>query len=257
MIEGGTVSRQQQRGAIVTGGVGGIGRAITESLRDLDYAVAVLDLTAPDAAAALVGPTVAYFAADVGDSESVSVAVAEARSFLGSVDLLVNAAGVSNMNHAVDLTDDDWEFVMRVNAQGVFVVSRAVIPLMSAGSNIVNVASAAGKRGAPLLAHYAASKFAVIGLTQSLALELAPRIRVNAVCPGFIRTPMQDRELDWEARLSGGTPEGVKQGYINATPMGRLGTPQDVARLVSFLASDEADFITGQSINVDGGLLMH
>jgi NAD(P)-dependent dehydrogenase (short-subunit alcohol dehydrogenase family) len=107
------------------------------------------------------------------------------------------------------------------------------------------------------LAHYAASKFAVVGLTQSLALELAPRIRVNAVCPGYIRTPMQDRELEWEAKLAGGTPADIKRGYIEATPLARLGTPDDVARAVCFLASDQADFITGQSINVDGGLLMH
>jgi meso-butanediol dehydrogenase / (S,S)-butanediol dehydrogenase / diacetyl reductase len=245
------------RGAIVTGGVGGIGRAIAEALLARDYAVAILDLAVPEASAALAGPAVRYFAADVADSASVATAVTAAHEFLGTVDLLVNAAGVSTMSHVLDLTDADWDLNMRVNAQGVFVVSRAVIPLMPDGSNVVNIASAAGKRGAPLLAHYAASKFAVVGLTQSLALELAPRIRVNAVCPGFIRTPMQDRELVWEAQLSHSTPEQIKRGYIDATPMGRLGTPVDVARLVCFLASDDADFITGQSINVDGGLLMH
>jgi NAD(P)-dependent dehydrogenase (short-subunit alcohol dehydrogenase family) len=247
----------QQRGAIVTGGVGGIGRAVAEKLIGRGYTVAILDLAEPDEAAAIQGPAVRYFVADVADTDSVGAAVAFAHQFLGSIDLLVNAAGVSTMGHALDLDDSEWNFVMRVNAQGVFVVSRAVIPLMPGGSNVVNVASAAGKRGAPLLAHYAASKFAVVGLTQSLALELAPGIRVNAVCPGFISTPMQDRELKWEAQLSDSTPEAIKRGYIDATPMGRLGTPTDVARLVCFLASDEADFITGQSINVDGGLLMH
>jgi meso-butanediol dehydrogenase / (S,S)-butanediol dehydrogenase / diacetyl reductase len=247
----------QQPGAIVTGGVGGIGRAVAEALIERGYSVAIFDLAEPTTGTSLPGPAVRYFAVDVADSGAVTEAAVAAGEFLGSINLLVNGAGVSTMGHALELTDSDWEFVMRVNAHGVFVVSRAVIPLMPDGSNVVNVASAAGKRGAPLLAHYAASKFAVVGLTQSLALELAPRIRVNAVCPGFIRTPMQDRELDWEARLSGSTPEAVKRGYVDATPMGRLGTPTDVAKLVWFLASDEADFITGQSINVDGGLLMH
>jgi meso-butanediol dehydrogenase / (S,S)-butanediol dehydrogenase / diacetyl reductase len=248
---------RRQRGAVVTGGVGGIGRAVAGALLDRGYAVAIVDLAVPDDSVALQADAVTYVEADVGSSASVAAAVAEAAAFLPGIDLLVNGAGVSTMKHAMDLTDEDWSFVMRVNAQGTFLVSREVIPLMPDGSNVVNVASAAGKVGSPLLAHYAASKFAVVGLTQSLALELAPRIRVNAVCPGYIRTPMQDRELEWEAHLAGGTPEQIKRGYIEATPMGRLGTPQDVARLVCFLASDDADFITGQSINVDGGLLMH
>lgn len=241
-------------GAIVTGGVGGIGQAIVRTLRHLGYRVAVLDLAdAPegtDADSSLVVRT------DVGSEESVATAVREAAGFLPSVDVLVNAAGVSTMNRALALTDAEWELNMRVNAKGVFLVSREVVPLMPGGSSVVNIASAAGRRGAPLLAHYAASKFAVIGLTQSLALELAPRIRVNAVCPGFIQTAMQTRELDWEAKLSNSTPDAVREGYVAATPLGRLGTPEDVARVVGFLVSPEADFITGQSINVDGGLIM-
>jgi meso-butanediol dehydrogenase/(S,S)-butanediol dehydrogenase/diacetyl reductase len=248
---------RRPRGAIVTGGVGGIGRAVTSALLERGYCVAILDLAVPDDNSALEAEAATYVEVDVGSSASVAAAVATASGFLPGIDLLVNAAGVSTMNHAMKLTDEEWNFVMRVNAQGTFLISREVIPLMPTGSCVVNIASAAGKVGAPLLAHYAASKFAVVGLTQSLALELAPGIRVNAVCPGYIRTAMQDRELEWEAQLAGGTPEQIKRGYIEATPLGRLGTPEDVARLVCFLASDDADFITGQSINVDGGLLMH
>jgi meso-butanediol dehydrogenase/(S,S)-butanediol dehydrogenase/diacetyl reductase len=244
-------------GAIVTGGVGGIGRAVASALVERGYIVAILDLALPGDTSALHSEAVTYVEVDVGSSASVATAVVAAAGFLPGIDLLVNGAGVSTMNHAMKLTDEEWSLVMRVNAQGTFLVCREVIPLMPMGSRVVNIASAAGKVGAPLLAHYAASKFAVVGLTQSLALELAPGIRVNAVCPGYIRTSMQDRELEWEAELTGGTSEKIKRGYIDATPLGRLGTPEDVARLVCFLASDDAEFITGQSINVDGGLLMH
>lgn len=247
----------KHRGAIVTGGAGGIGGAIVLSLRNRGYQIAVFDLARPEANIASNGQDlVHYFETDVRSRDSVNAAVRRARSVLPSLDLLVNAAGVSTMNHAMALTEQEWEFNMRINAMGVLLVCQEVIPHMPDGSAVVNIASAAGKRGAPLLAHYAASKFAVIGLTQSLALELAPRVRVNAVCPGYIRTPMQDRELEWEASLSETTPEVIRDGYIANTPMSRLGMPEDVAHLVCFLASDDADFITGQSINVDGGLIM-
>lgn len=241
-------------GAIVTGGAGGIGAAIVRAFCDRGYRVAILDLA--EAAGQLFHESTTLIRADVSSEESVAAAVRDAVDFLPSVNVLVNAAGVSTMNHALALTDSEWELNMRVNAKGVFLVSREVIPLMPDGACVVNIASAAGRRGAPLLAHYAASKFAVVGLTQSLALELAPRIRINAVCPGFIQTAMQTRELDWEAVLSGSTPDAVRKGYVAATPLGRLGTPEDVARVVCFLASPDASFITGQSINVDGGLIM-
>jgi len=115
----------------------------------------------------------------------------------------------------------------------------------------------AGKRGTTLLAHYCASKFAVVGFTQSLALELAPfRINVNAVCPGFVETSMQRRELLWQAELEGRTPEQVRAEYIASTPLGRLEQPEDVARVVVFLCTGDADFMTGQAINVTGGVEM-
>ncbi len=122
---------------------------------------------------------------------------------------------------------------------------------------IVNTASLAAKVGAPLLAHYSASKFAVLGWTQALARELAPHgIRVNAICPGFVRTGMQEREVEWEASLRGITPSEVIADYIRQTPLGRLEEPEDVAGLVVFLLSDAARFMTGQGINVTGGVYM-
>jgi NAD(P)-dependent dehydrogenase (short-subunit alcohol dehydrogenase family) len=123
---------------------------------------------------------------------------------------------------------------------------------------IINTASMAAKQGGvPFLADYVASKFAVLGLTQAMAFELAPYgIRVNSVCPGFVATPMQTRELAWEAELRGSDPESVRQSWINDTPLARLETPDDVAKVVAFLASEDADFLTGESISVNGGAYM-
>jgi NAD(P)-dependent dehydrogenase (short-subunit alcohol dehydrogenase family) len=141
----------------------------------------------------------------------------------------------------------------------VFLTNReAVRRFLASGTKgrIVNTASLAGKTGVPLLAHYAASKFAVVGFTQSLAKEVAADgIRVNAVCPGFVRTSMQEREIVWEAELRGMKPAAVREEYVALTPLGRMEEPEDVAKAVVFLASDLSGFVTGESINVTGGVL--
>jgi NAD(P)-dependent dehydrogenase (short-subunit alcohol dehydrogenase family) len=159
----------------------------------------------------------------------------------------------------VDLSEKDWDFNMDVNAKGVFLTNReAVRRFLASGTKgrIVNTASLAGKTGVPLLAHYAASKFAVVGFTQSLAKEVAANgIRVNAVCPGFVRTSMQEREIAWEAELRGMTAAAVREEYVALTPLGRMEEPEDVAKAVVFLASDLSGFVTGESINVTGGVL--
>jgi NAD(P)-dependent dehydrogenase (short-subunit alcohol dehydrogenase family) len=164
------------------------------------------------------------------------------------------------MNRVEDLTEEEWDFNMTVNAKGVFLTDQAALRLFKrAGTKgvIVNTASLAGKMGAPFLAHYAASKFAVVGFTQSLALEAAPfGIRVNCVCPGFVRTGMQEREIQWEGKLSGKSPAEVAQSYVALTPLGRLEEPEDVADTVVFLASDLARYITGEALNVTGGARM-
>ena len=164
------------------------------------------------------------------------------------------------MKRALDLTEEDWDFNFNVNAKGVFLSNQAAIRHFLKHQNkgvIVNTASLAAKVGAPLLAHYSASKFAVLGWTQSLAREHAgDGIRVNAVCPGFVKTGMQDREVKWEAELLGSTPTDVFKSYIDQTPLGRIETAEDVADVVVFLASDKARFMTGQGINVTGGVYM-
>ena len=251
----------QQRTALITGAAGGIGRAIACALVAAGHRIAIADVDEAGLAgtAALVGSDCDQFVLDVTDAAAVAAVVGLVRDRLGVPHVVVNAAGVSTMALLVDLSERDWDAMMAVNAKGTFLVMRAVLPPMIAqrAGTIVNIASVAGIEGAELLSHYSASKFAVIGLTQAAAKEVAPfGIRVNAVCPGLIRTAMQDREIVWEAELSGQAPEQIRKGYVDMTPLARLGSPADVARLVSFLAGDDSDFITGQSIHVDGGLRM-
>ncbi|WP_027133777.1 SDR family NAD(P)-dependent oxidoreductase [Geminicoccus roseus] len=246
--------------ALVTGGATGIGLAIAQTLAKQGVRVAVADLNLPAAQDAVkaLGAGHHALAMDVRERVSVAEGFAAAVRDLGELDYLVANAGVSTMNRAVDLTDDEWDFNFDVNARGVFLTNQyAARYFLETGRKgvICNTASLAAKVGAPLLAHYSASKFAVLGWTQALARELAPNgIRVNCVCPGFVKTGMQEREVVWEAELRGMTPEAVLAEYVALTPLGRLETPEDVAGVVAFLLSDAARFMTGQGINVTGGV---
>lgn len=247
------------RKALVTGAAAGIGRAIATALaaQDMIVGVADIDVEAARLTAAAIGGKAFALAIDVTRRDSVEQAFGSFLATAGGCDLLVGNAGVSTMRRAVDLTDADWDFNFAVNTRGVFLSNQiAARHFLAQGSGcIVNTASLAAKVGAPLLAHYSASKFAVLGWTQALARELAPAgIRVNAVCPGFVKTGMQSREVLWEAELRGMTPQAVLDDYVGQTPLGRLEEPEDVAGVVVFLASDQARFMTGQGINVTGGV---
>ncbi|PSR33042.1 MAG: 3-ketoacyl-ACP reductase [Sulfobacillus benefaciens] len=241
--------------AIVTGGSRGIGEAISRRLYDDGFTVAVLDLVAPDNL--ISDGVVQHFThVDVTSASSVSTAVQEIVATYGMVDVLCNNAGVSTMQRVVDMTEEEWDFNFSVNTKGVFLMTKAVLPIMIRQQRgvIINTASMAGVKGVPLLAHYAASKWAVIGFTKSVALEVAQYgIRVNAVCPGFVKTSMQERELGWEGQLRGMAPSEVFDEYIRLTPMQRIEEPEDVAKVVGFLAGPDAAFITGEAINVTGG----
>jgi NAD(P)-dependent dehydrogenase (short-subunit alcohol dehydrogenase family) len=184
--------------------------------------------------------------------------VAKANEELDGIDILVNNAGVITMDKIVDVTPEDWDFVMDVNAKGVFLCMRATVPgmLERGGGQIVSVASQAGKRGYKLFAHYCASKAAVILLTKGLALEVAPTIRVNCVCPGIVNTEMMDREYVWEEEMTGEKQESIKERWMSGIPMGRFQEPEHVAGVVQFLASDAASEMTGQAINITGGMVM-
>ena len=250
------------QGAIVTGGATGIGQAIARALAGAGVRVAVADLDAAGAerVARELGQGAFGVPVDVRKRDSVEQALAIIEQRLGGYQILCANAGVSTMNLVADLTDEEWDFNFDVNARGVFLTNQiALRHFLGTGRQgvIVNTASLAGKVGAPYLAHYSASKFAVIGFTQALAREVAERgIRVNCVCPGFVRTSMQEREIAWEAELRGIPPEAVIADYVGQTPLGRLEEPEDVAKTVLFLASDLSAFITGEAINVTGGVRM-
>lgn len=246
--------------AVVTGAGSGIGNAIARALtrHGVDVAVADINGEAAKRAAGELGGRAVGIAMDVSNRSSVQAGFDAVLAAWGGFDILCANAGVSTMNRAVDLTDKEWDFNFDVNTRGVFLTNQIAARYFLAERKqgvIVNTASLAAKVGAPLLAHYSASKFAVLGWTQALARELAPDgIRVNAVCPGFVRTSMQSREVEWEAELRGVTPERVIQDYVAQTPLGRLEEPEDVADLAVFLCSDGARFMTGQGINVTGGV---
>ncbi len=247
--------------AFVTGGARGIGRAIAAALARCGVrpAIADIDMEAGRQTAKEIGGGAIAVAVDVRQRGSVEGAFNEALAELGGCEILIANAGVSTMQHALQLSDEEWDFNFAVNTRGVFLANQIAarhFVARNAGC-IVNTASLAAKVGAPLLAHYSASKFAVLGWTQALARELAPKgIRVNAVCPGFVKTDMQAREIDWEAQLRGVSPERVVADYVAQTPLGRLELPEDVADVVVFLCSDQARFMTGQGVNITGGVYM-
>jgi 3-oxoacyl-[acyl-carrier protein] reductase len=248
------MSRFADRVAVVTGSARGIGAATARRFAQEGAAVAVLDLdqaAAAETAAGLGATRAVGLACDVADAESVETAVAAVVEELGTVDILVNNAGVTRDNLLFKMTDDDWDVVMNVHLRGSFLMSRAAQKHMVAAKygKILNLSSvsALGNRGQ---ANYSAAKMGLQGFTRTLALELGPfGINVNAVAPGFIVTEMTDAT----ARRVGVEPEDYRKAAAEATPVRRVGRPEDIAATAAFLCSDEASFITGQTLYVDGG----
>jgi NAD(P)-dependent dehydrogenase (short-subunit alcohol dehydrogenase family) len=242
--------------ALVTGGGAGIGLAIARRLTSEGMKVAVLDRdrAAADAAAAEIGGLAV--AADVSAPEEMGVAVDAVLGRFGQIDVLVNNAGIAWMGPALEMPLAALQAMLRVNVEGVFITSRAVLPHMIARRSgaIVNLASWAGKTGNAFFAGYSASKFAVIGLTQALAREMAPHgIRVNAICPGIVVDTAMRTAIEAQQRQYG-LPETAERE--KSIPMGRVSVPDDVARITAFLASGESAYMTGEAINLSGGLLM-
>lgn len=252
--------------ALITGAAAGIGRAIALKLAREGAVVALTDVQEPTLSRTLgelkeLSPQSLACKMDVTRQGEIDEAVQKVLETFGGLDILVNNAGVSSMARFTDLTEQEWDLNLDVNTKGVWRVTKTVAPIFMGKrrGKIVMIASMAGKLGAPLLAHYSASKFAVIGFMQAVARELAEyNINVNAVCPGFVQTSMQDREIVWEAKLRGiDSPQKVREEYISMTPLRRLCTPEDVADVVFFLASEESGFMTGQALNVTGGVCVH
>ena len=237
--------------ALVTGASRGIGRAIACELSRQGYAVGLHCFTHQAEAEQLAqqlrsnGGTVAVFQADIADSVAVSAMMEKAAETLGPISLLVNNAGISGQSLFQDVSDRQWDRFLAVNLTGPRNAIRAVLPNMIRAQSgcIINISSIWGLRGASCEVAYACTKAALIGMTRSLALELAPsHIRVNCVAPGVIDTDMC-RQLGQETLAE----------LADQTPLGRLGTPEDIAHAVAFLASDRAAFLTGQVLTADGG----
>jgi meso-butanediol dehydrogenase/(S,S)-butanediol dehydrogenase/diacetyl reductase len=234
---------------VITGGAGGIGTTTAARFLEEGSRVIIMDRDEeacqriegqlPDLEKSII--------CDVASPESVKQAFEQLHERLGGLDILINNAGISIRHRFVDITPDEWKRVIDINLNGVFFVAQqAALQMLSAeGGVIINMGSTNGLAGYHYYSDYNASKSGVIELTRSMALELGPTIRVNAVCPGFIMTPMQEAEY---------TPE-MRRAFYEKLPLKRLGNPDDVASLFAFLASDEASWITGQCFVIDGGEL--
>ncbi|HMH86156.1 MAG TPA: 3-oxoacyl-[acyl-carrier-protein] reductase [Gemmatimonadaceae bacterium] len=238
------------KNALVTGSTRGIGRGIAEAFAQSGARVAVVgrDLQRAEEAASAVGNNAAGFAADVGDTAAIAKLVGDVEKAFGSIDILVNNAGITRDNLVMRLKDEDWDAVQNANLRGAFAAIRAVSRGMmkKRSGRIINIASIVGLIGNKGQANYAASKAGLIALTKSVAKELGSRnILVNAVAPGFIETEMT-AAMTQEARDALGQQIALE----------RLGSVQDVAAMVAFLASDLASYITGQVFVVDGGMVM-
>lgn len=243
------------RSAIVTGGGSGIGLAISERLAADGIAVGVLDLNgdaASDAAAKITatGGAAVGVTADVTVRQTIDAAVAEVGAAFGAPTILVNSAGLDGFTPFLKITLELWNKILEVNLTGTFQCCQAVVPgMLAAGwGRIINISSSSAQGGQPLMTHYVASKAGVIGFTKALALELGPQgITVNTIPPGFIDTPML-RASEAKGLLG----KGVEH-HEGLTPVRRVGRPEDIAATCSFLVRDEASYITGQVIGVNGG----
>lgn len=249
---------------LVTGAGRGLGRGIAAAFlaEGAHVALADIDEGLLDATVSQLGESdperVMGIPADVSSAHDARRMVDLTLAWRGRINHLVNNAGVVRIAALVDVTDSDWDRVIAVNLTGVFLGMRAVLPHMlerGAGS-IVNIASQAGKRGNRYIAPYCASKAGVISLTQTAALEAAPHVRVNCVCPGFINTELQEEEYDQVSAITGQARDQIKQSWVEAMPLGRFQEVEDVAAAVLYLSSTSASQTTGEAMNISGGLVM-
>ncbi|MDM4764062.1 SDR family NAD(P)-dependent oxidoreductase [Galbitalea sp. SE-J8] len=243
--------RLEGRRAIVTGGARGIGRSIVERFVADGAQVAILDLLESEGRETAEAVGARFFRADVRDAAQTRATLTAAIGALGGVDILVNNAGILRFSPLLSMSLEEWDETFAINLRPMLVTTQEVARAMieaGRGGKIVNLASMAGKAGGEGQGHYAASKAAVIALTRVTAIELgAHGITANALCPGYVLT-----EMGAATR----TAEDVAE-WSSYSPLGRLGVPEDVAGVAAFLASSDGDYLTGQAINVTGGMIMH
>jgi NAD(P)-dependent dehydrogenase (short-subunit alcohol dehydrogenase family) len=249
------------RAAIVTGAGGGIGGAIAKAFaaEGARVVVADRDIAAARSLAAALGDAAFAFEVDVTQEVQVQAMAKEALARFERIDILVNNAGIIRKAFVKDMAEDTWDAVMDVNLKATFLCSKAVLPAMMEAKRgrIVNIASIAGKVGEPTASAYSAAKWGVLGFTRSLALEVAPYdILVNAICPGPIPTALGEQGWRDGAQVQGVGLDQVMARVNARSPLGRLGTVEQVARMALFVASDDCDFTTGSAFNVDGGIVM-
>ncbi|MCF0238543.1 MAG: SDR family oxidoreductase [Sphaerochaetaceae bacterium] len=249
--------------AVVTGAGSGIGKAVALSLANKGAKVALLDMNyeatrnvASDICSS--GGTAIALKVNVTKKEDVFNATKEAFDTLGAIDHWVNCAGYSKIIPFLDHTEEIWDTTIDINLKGTFLCCQAAVTYMKDnGGTIVNFSSQSGKKGTNSYAAYCASKFGIIGLTQSVATEFAPKIRCNCICPSVVLTPMWDKQLSDYATKRHISDDEVMPRFIKNTPMGRLCEYEDVTNLVEFLLSESSSYITGQSLNLTGGSCMY
>ena len=241
------------RVAVVTGGAKGIGAACVRALVQANARVAVLDVGEEGGSklVAGLGNKARFFQTDVSQSRAVEAAFEAIRAEMGAPTLLVNNAGIQHYGTVTETSEEEWDRVMGVNLKSLFLCSRAALPFMldSGRGAIVNMASVQSFVSQARVAPYTTSKTAILGLTRSIAIDYAPHVRCNAVCPGSIDTPMLR-----DAVALSPDPDAVLQECRTGNLLGRIGTPEEIADLVLYLLSDKSAFITGQAVRIDGGL---
>lgn len=255
----------QGKKSLVIGAGSGIGAGIAEAFVREGADVAFMDLNLGNAEENALAARKRYagrylaLGIDVGERASVGKAIGAAAAALGGVDIVAYTAGVSYILPFLSCTDEIWDLTMKVNLKGIFLCMQEIIPLMRArgGGSILCLSSQSGKVGASQYEAYCASKFGVIGFVQSLALEFArEKIRVNAICPGVVYTPMWEKQVSSYAKKRNLRDEEVMPYFAGKIPLGRIGTVEDVENAAVFLASDDSSYLTGQALNVCGGQVM-
>jgi 3-oxoacyl-[acyl-carrier protein] reductase len=241
------------KAAIVTGSARGIGKTIAMTLAAAGANIVISDLNTEAGKATVdeinaMGRKAVWVEADVSKSDQATKLIESAQEEFGKIDILVNNAGITRDNLVMRMTEDEWDSVISVNLKGTYNCIRAAAKILmkQRAGRIINIASVVGQMGNAGQANYASSKAGVIGLTKSVAKEFSSRnVLVNAVAPGFIETAMTEK-----------LPENARESLLQLIPLAKLGQPEDVARVVLFLSSDQSSYITGQVINVDGGMVM-